>query len=170
MIKIRDATLHDISEIKALHEDVLNEKIHNLIPYIDELTDDFIRNELKECRERGFAFVIEKNNKIVGYVKAFTGVFKKESHILKNARIIFSKEAQSTIIPYKTLDYIREHIYSNMPHIKYFYIEVHSFNKSAIKLYEKIKFEKIFEIKNALKLKNGDFVDQIILRCTNEKI
>lgn len=161
--KIRKATLHDVLEIKALHEDVLKEDIHNLIPYIEELTNDFISNELNECHKRGFAFVVEKDNKIIGYVKAFTGTFAKESHILKNARIIFSKEVQKTVIPYRTLKYIEDYIYSEMPHIMLFQVEVHSHNISSIRLHEKIGFKKIVEIQNGLKLKNEKFINQTIL-------
>ena len=38
-MKIRQATFDDFLGIKAVYEDVLQNDIHNLTPYLEEITD-----------------------------------------------------------------------------------------------------------------------------------
>lgn len=147
-MKIRQATLHDFLEIKALYEDVLNNDIHNLTPYLEEVTDEFIMNELKNALTRGYAFVGEKDNEIVGYAKAYTGIFFKESHILKNATMIFSTKQRKTTSPYRLLNFLLNYIIEDMPHIEYFQVQAYSFKKAALRLYKKIGFQELLETKN----------------------
>ena len=163
-MKIRQATLDDFLGIKAVYEDVLQNDIHNLTPYLEEITDGFIINELKNALTRGCAFVVEKNNEIVGYAKAYTGIFFKESHILKNATVIFSTKQQKTILSYKLLNFLFNYVMENMPHIQYFQTQPYSFNKDALRLYKKFGLQELFETKNTIKLNNGEYANEVFLQ------
>ena len=163
-MKIREATLEDFSSIKSLYEDVLKNDVHNLTPYLEEITDEFIMNELKNALARGRAFVVEKDSEIVGYVKAYTGIFFKESHILKNATLIFSTKQRKTILPYKLLNFLLNYVIENMPHIQCFQTQVYSFNEVALRLYKKIGLQKLFETKNTIKLSNGEYASEVFLQ------
>jgi ribosomal protein S18 acetylase RimI-like enzyme len=163
-MNIRNATLEDVPYIRNIYESALECHPHNLMPYTDELTNDFIANELKNSLARGYAIVIEKEDKVIGYSKAYASEYLKKSHILTNATFVFSKEWQNTIIPYTTLQYIREYVYNKMPHILLFEVAPYSFNKSAIRIYEKIGFKKIFETQNTIKLNNGEYTGEVFLQ------
>ena len=163
-MKIRQATLDDFLGIKAVYENVLQNDIHNLTPYLEEITDVFIMNELKNALTRGYAFVVEKDNEIVGYAKAYTGIFFKESHILKNATLIFSTKQRNTILPYKLLNFLFNYVTENMPHIQYLQTQIYSFNEVTLRLYKKFGFQKLFETKNTIKLNNGEYANEVFLQ------
>jgi hypothetical protein len=168
-MKIRQATLDDFLGIKAVYENVLQNDIHNLTPYLEEITDGFIMNELKNALTRGYAFVVEKDNEIVGYAKAYTGIFFKESHILKNATLIFCTKQRKTILPYKLLNFLLNYVNENMPHIQYFQTQPYSFNKDALRLYKKFGFQELFETKNTIKLNNGEYANEVFLQLESTR-
>ena len=163
-MKIRQATLDDFLGIRAVYEDVLKNDVHNLTPYLEEITDEFIINELKNALARGYAFVAEKDNEIVGYGKAYTGIFFKESHILKNTTTIFSQKCKNGIIPYRIMSFVINYISENMKNIKYLQTMPYSFNTPIIRLLEKIGFQKLFETKNTIKLSNGEYANEVFLQ------
>ncbi|MBD2682866.1 MULTISPECIES: GNAT family N-acetyltransferase [Nostoc] len=137
---IRKATLDDIWQIYDLYKIVARVNVGNLTQEEDEITLEYISDVLHKGLERGLILVIEKDNKIVGYLKAFTSEFRSLAHVLTNATMIVHPEYQSAGYGGQLLDTYLEQIKSNMPHILRFELFPHQSNQKAIEFYERHGF------------------------------
>jgi len=137
---IRKATLDDIWQIYDLYKIVARVNVGNLTQEEDEITLEYINEVLHKGLERGLILVIEKDNKIVGYLKAFTSEFRSLAHVLTNATMMIHPEYQSAGYGGQLLDSYLEQIKSNMPHILRFELLPHQSNQKAIEFYERHGF------------------------------
>lgn len=125
---------------KALISDALN--IYNLELMCfnnNHYSLQTIQSDLEN--EKVVYFVYEKNEKIVGYISCY--YFLEEANLQKIAVI---EDERRNGIATKLIEYASDYLKSN--NVETFYLEVNENNEIAIKVYEKLGFNKISTRKN----------------------
>ena len=117
--------------------------------------------------ERGLVLVIERDNEIIGYFKAFTSKFKCLAHVLGDGTLMIHPSYQSGYGAKLFLRFLHE-IKTNMRHIMKFEILPHEVNKLAIQMYYKLGFK--LEVNNSSKIRNydGSFGGEVLMSWKND--
>lgn len=160
---IRKATLDDLGKIYELYKIVSTVNRGNLTQEEDEITLDYISEVLNQGLERGLILVIEQDNKIIGYLKAFTSPFRSLAHVLTNATMIIHPEYQSAGYGGQILDTYLEEIKNYMPHILRFELLPHESNQRAIQFYGRHKFFQESIAKQKIRHPQGSFEAEVTL-------
>jgi|GEM_PF-1750247 len=165
---IRNANLGDLYGIKNLYLDITEKYPDNLTPFTNEVTDDFIFDGLQAALERGYAFVMEKDDEIIGYSKGYTSKNIRKAHILENITTIIRSDYVNGIFGYKLIKEVNKHYLSNMKHIHHMYIYPHIFNSGSIKLLTQLIGAKAQTVNsNAIVCKDGLLADEVMLVLNN---
>jgi hypothetical protein len=111
--------------------------------------------------------VIEKDNMIIGYMKAFTSRFKCLAHVLTDATLMIHPDYQKFGYGAKLFIKFLDTIKNNMLHIMKFEILPHDSNKFAVQMYEKLGFK--MELKNENRIRNydGNFGSELLMSWIN---
>lgn len=137
---IRKATPNDLGKIFDLYQLVSEVNQGNLTQEKDEITLEYVEEMLRCGLERGLILVIEEDEKIVGYLKAFTSEFRCLAHVLTNATMMIHPEWQGKGYGSQLLDNYLSEIKSHMSHILRFELLPHQGNQQAIQFYERHGF------------------------------
>ncbi len=137
---LRKATPNDLWKIFDLYKIVAQVNRGHLTQEEDEITLEYVSEMLRLGTERGLILVLEEDDKIIGYLKAFTSQFRCLAHVLTNATMIVHPEWQGKGYGGQLLDTYLSEIKSNMPHILRFELLPHQGNQRAIHFYERHGF------------------------------
>ena len=92
---IRIAKKEDLNNIYNLYKSVINSDVGHLTQFIDEIYKDYVKTELEKAFNLGLCIVVEENNKIIGFMKAYTSEFKTLAHVLTNTTIMICSDYQN---------------------------------------------------------------------------
>ncbi len=137
---IRKATLNDTWQIYDLYKIVARSNRGNLTQEEDEITLHNVSEVLKKGLTRGLVLVLEKDNQIIGYLKAFTSEFRCLAHVLTNATMMVHPEWQGRGYGSTLMNAYLSEIKSSMPHILRFELLPHQGNQRAIRFYSRHGF------------------------------
>jgi L-amino acid N-acyltransferase YncA len=141
MSNTRKATMDDLHQIYLLYKTVARANPGNLTQEEYEITIDYVEEMLIASIERGLVLVIEKDDMIIGYMKAFTSRFKCLAHVLTDATLMIHPDYQKFGYGAKLFIKFLDTIKNNMLHIMKFEILPHDSNKFAVQMYEKLGFK-----------------------------
>lgn len=163
---IRDANLSDILSIKNLYLDVAEKYPDNLLPTISEITNDFVYNGLVAGITRGFAIVIEKDGEIIGYAQGYQPDNVRESHLIKDTRVVMHSKYTSTGYGIKLILAARNKVHI-MSHIKSALFNVRGHNTASARGLKYIGCYEVSCDKNALLMNDGSFMEDIVYKWDN---
>ena len=166
---IRKATLDDIWQIYDLYKIVARVNRGNLTQEEDEITLEYIREVLHQGLVRGLILVIEIDNKIIGYLKAFTSEFRSLAHVLTHATMIIHPEYQSAGYGGQLVDTYLEEIKFSMPYILRFELLPHQGNQKAIQFYQRHGFVQESLAQKKIRTIQGTFEPEVTLVWYNPK-
>ncbi len=167
--EIRWAQHSDVSGIKALYDDIAEKYPDNLTPFSEEVTPKFVEYGLKNALERGYALVVEKNSKIIGYSKAYTSQCIRSAHILSDSTVIVASDHLNSIIGPRLISMIKKTIMPSMRHIMHLYSFPHANNERSIRLLEGLGgMVECGRREKAILCKNLTFIDEVTLRFDNK--
>ncbi len=160
---IRKATLNDIWQIYNLYKIVARSNRGNLTQEEDEVTLHNISEVLNKGLRRGLVLILEKDNQIIGYFKAFTSEFRCLAHVLTNATMMVHPEWQNRGYGSKLIDAYLSEIKSNMPHILRFELLPHQGNQRAIRIYERHGFATESLAQKKIRNPKGTFESEVTM-------
>jgi L-amino acid N-acyltransferase YncA len=160
---IRKATRNDIWSLYELYKIVARVNRGNLTQEEDEIPLKYISEVVKNGIERGLVLVIDQENQIIGYLKAFTSRFRCLAHVLTNATMMVHPEWQGKGYGSQLMDAYLEEIQANMPHILRFELLPHQGNQRAIKFYERHGFVRESLASQKIRNPQGNFDSEVTL-------
>lgn len=146
---IRKGRASDRDNLKALYIKVASIP-GGLVRSADEITDQYIDNVLNSALERGIIFVAEYQNKLIGSVLKYRPNIKSLCHVLEEGSILVDTEYQGIGIGTKLyttlLSEVKEH------HFDILRVDLKvRVSNPAIRLYERLGFQKDGEFKNLVR-------------------
>jgi hypothetical protein len=163
---IRDANLSDICDIKKLYLNSAEYYPDNLLPLVDEITDDFIYSGLNSAIQTGFAIVMEKENKIIGYIQGYPSKTLRESHLIKDTRVIIDSYYNSSGYAIKLMAAVQKKMLK-MTYIKALMFNVRGHNTASARGLKFFGCYEVLRTQDALLTCNGTFMEDIIYRWDN---
>ena len=165
---IRKATLDDAKNICYLYKIVTKSDPYHLTQLDIEVHYKYIEKELKKALELGLSLVMEKDNKIIGFIKAYTSEYITLAHVLVNTTIMIHSDYQNkgygTLLVNKFLNIIQ----NDMQYIYELELVPHKTNNGAILFYKKNGFrEEYISHSRIFNKKNNNFEDEICLTWKN---
>jgi len=160
---IRKATRNDIWSLYELYKIVARVNRGNLTQEEDEIPLKYISEVVKNGIERGLVLVLDQENQIIGYLKAFTSRFRCLAHVLTNATMMVHPEWQGKGYGSQLMDAYLEEIQANMPHILRFELLPHQGNQRAIKFYERHGFVRESLASQKIRNPQGNFDSEVTL-------
>lgn len=160
---IRKATAKDIWPIYHLYKIVARVNRGNLTQEQDEITWEYIGTVVHKGLERGLILVVEKDDKILGYLKAFTSEFRSLAHVLSDATMMIHPEYQSAGYGGQLLDAYLAEIKLNMRHILRFELLPHESNQKAIQFYYRHGFVQESLAHRKIRHPQGSFESELTL-------
>lgn len=146
---IRKGRTSDRDNLKALYIKVAGIP-GGLVRSADEITDQYIDNVLNSALERGIIFVAEYQNQLIGSVLKYRSNVKSLCHVLEEGSILVDAEHQGIGIGTKLytalLNEVKEH------HFDILRVDLKvRISNPAIRLYERLGFQKDGEFKNLVR-------------------
>ena len=160
---IRKAALKDIHQLYKLYKIVARFNRGNLTPEEDEITLKYIGQVLQKAIERGLVLVVEQENQIIGYLKAFTSPFRCLAHVLTNATMMVHPEWQGQGYGSQLMNAYLGEIKANLPHILRFELLPHQSNQKAIAFYERHGFVRESLASQRIRNPQGNFDSEVTL-------
>jgi ribosomal protein S18 acetylase RimI-like enzyme len=160
---IRSANRWESQQIYELYQVVSTLNLGNLTQEEDEITLKYVGEEVEQGLARGLVLVLEQENQIIGYLKAFTSPFRCLAHVLTNATMMVHPEWQGKGYGGQLMDAYLAEIRANMPHILRFELLPHQCNQKAIKFYESHGFCQESVAKNKIRNPRGYFDSEVVM-------
>ncbi len=132
----------------------------------DEITDHYIDRILNAALHKGIIFVAEYNGALIGSVLKYKHEQKVFSHVLGEGSILVDPEFQGIGIGSKIFTALLDEVKEHHPDILRLELMVRESNP-AIKLYERLGFQKEGEFKNRIKGVTGKFESDIPMAWFN---
>ncbi len=158
---IRKAKNSDLIPIYNLYRCVIISDNGHLTQFLDEIYINYIKLELEKSFNLGLSIVIEENNEIIGFMKAYTSEFRALAHVLSNTTIMIRSDYQNMGYGKKMIQYFCNYIENYMKHIYRFELLPHESNKKAMNFY----LQNNFKIESTSKYRvlgiNNNFEDEI---------
>lgn len=152
---IRKANINDVLDIFFLYKSVAQAFPGNLTQEVEEITFEYVKDCLLQAMQRGLALVIEKDGKIIGYMKAFTSRFKCLAHVLTDGTMmIHPKYAKTSGYGAKLFIKFMYIVKEEMKHILRCEILPHDSNIFAINMFQKLGYK--LEATASKKIRNTD--------------
>lgn len=165
---IRKANSNDLEAIYDLYESVITSDSGHLTQFLDEVCINYVKSELEKSFDLGLSIVVEENNEIVGFMKAYTSEFKALAHVLTNTTIMIRSDHQKKGYGKEMVQYFCDYIENSMKHIYRFELLPHASNIKAIAFYLRNNFKveststsRVFDI-------DGSFEDEVRLVWFNK--
>lgn len=163
---IRDAQMVDWKDIKALYFNVADHFPDNLILMKHEITTKYIKTSLSLAINTGFAIVLEKDDKIIGYIQGYPSQNTRENHIIKDTRVIIHSDYNSSGYAIKLMNRVKEKM-KNMKHIKSLLFNVRSHNTASARGLKFFGCYEIYEYQDALLSYQNDFMNDVVYKWDN---
>jgi hypothetical protein len=164
----REATINDVYKIKQLYLDITTKYPDNLSLFTNEVTDEFIYENLQAALERGNAQVMEDyNGDIVAYFKGYTTKNIRKAHILDNATMIVRADYMNSVVAYRFFSGLFKAWSGKMKHIKHVRTVPHFNNNRVLRISEAVGMKKISTHESAIICKDGSFTDEVTLIWEN---
>lgn len=162
-VTVRRAVLSDARAIFDLYIRVAHEAPGHLFREEDEVTLDYIHNELHNGFHRGLGIVIELDDCIIGYLNAYTSEAFCSAHVLTQASMMVDPAWQERGIGGILLEAYLQEVRATMPHIYRFELLPHQSNQRAIDFYEHHGFFRESEAVAKIRTAEGTFESEITL-------
>jgi putative acetyltransferase len=150
---IRKGVIADKDQLKHLHIKVATTS-GGLVRSADEMTDEYITSILTESLERGIIFVAEHNNIVIGSVFKYKEKLKALEHVLYEGTVLVDPDYQGNGIGTALYSHLLHQVKDHRPDILRVNLKVRA-SSPAVRLYEKLGFQKEGEYKNLVINENG---------------
>jgi RimJ/RimL family protein N-acetyltransferase len=164
---IRQATLADFDGIFNLYKKVAAQG-NGIARAEDEITEGYIRTNLRCGLGDGIVLVVEKNEQIVAEIHAYRMGIRIFEHVLGNLTIAIHPDFQGQGIGFQLFSRFLEKVENEMPDILRVELHARDGNEAAIRLYKKLGFELEGYLKNRDKLADGTFYDDVSFGWMNK--
>jgi len=162
---IRKGVLIDKDQLKDLHIKVAT-TCGGLVRSADEITDEYIANILNASLEHGIIFVAEHNNEIIGSVFKYKERLKAIEHVLYEGTILVDPDYQGNGIGTALYSHLLHEVTEHHSDILRVNLKVRASNP-AVRLYEKLGFQKEGEYKNLVINESGQLETVISMAWFN---
>lgn len=145
--------------IESLKKDPLS--WHSSIAEEENVGDSFFKAKINNSLYPpifGYYGIFENEN-LLGYAQIAANFYNKKRHIATFYDVVVSEEARRKSVGTELISVLIEKARS-ANFIEQLHLKVNSENIGAIKFYEKLGFEKIATIKDAVKEKDGTYQDE----------
>jgi ribosomal protein S18 acetylase RimI-like enzyme len=162
---IRKGTLLDRNNLKNLYVKVTAIS-GGLVRSADEVTDEYIDEILNLALEEGLILVVEYDGLLIGSLLKYKLPIKNISHVFDEGSILIDPEYQNKGIGTQLYTAFLEEVKENHHDILRVNLKVRMSNP-AIRLYERLGFQKEGELKNMVRGKDGNLESVIIMTWFN---
>lgn len=145
---IRKGTISDRDNLTVLYRKVASIP-GGLVRSVDEITDTYIDDILHAALQDGVIFVAEYHNKLIGCILKYKAPIKILSHVLDEGSVLVDPEYQGIGIGTKLYTALLDEVITSRPEIYRVNLKVRVSNP-AIRLYERLGFQKEAELKNLI--------------------
>ena len=165
---VRKATLDDVENVYYLYKIVTKSDPYHLTQLNTEVHYKYVEGELKKALELGLSLVIEKDDKIIGFMKAYTSEYVTLAHVLANTTVMIHPDYQNKGYGTLLLSNFLDMIQNDMQYIYELELVPHETNNGAILFYKKNGFkEEYVSHSKIFNKKNNNFEDEICLIWKN---
>ena len=162
-VTVRRAVMSDARSIFDLYIRVAHEEPGHLSLEEDEVTLDYIHNELHHGFHRGLVMVLEMDGCIIGYLNAYTSEVCCSAHVLTQTTMMIEPGCQDRGLGGTLLESYLQDMQSTMPHIYRFELFPHQSNQRAIEFYEHHGFVRESEAAAKIRTTAGTFESEVTL-------
>jgi putative acetyltransferase len=158
---LRNGTAADHEQLKMLYIKVASIS-GGLARNADEINDQYIDEVLGAALQRGFVFIAEKDDTIIGALLIYTYEARAFSHVLTETTVLVDPAFQGLGIGTRMITALLREVAENRPDILRVEINTRESNR-AITLYERLGFTKEFASKNRMRAASGNLESDIYM-------
>lgn len=137
-VVIRPATKEDAPDILQIYKNVAHAYPTHITHQLDELSLPMVKSVIEQANLRGLARVLEKESKVIAFLKAHTSEYCRQAHILANGTLIVDPTMADKGYGSKLFMACVNEVIESFPHILIMETLAHHSNAGALNLYKKL--------------------------------
>ncbi len=165
---VRFAQATDENKIFTLYQNVAT-SVGGIAREKDEITQNYVANNLKKSLENGACFVIENHNTMIAEIHCYQLEPRVFRHILSELTIVIHPDFQKKGFGKIIFETLLNHIEENRTDILRVELIARESNKHAIEFYQKIGFIIEGRFEQRISNPNGTFEADIPMAWFNKK-